>query len=220
MNKNIEKCINRYKSLIGTKFNSLTIIDIHPDVKGGQYKLICKCDCGNTTITRASRVINGYTKTCGCRNEGVNKYNSNRISRKYSNLYSCWNTMRHRCYNPQNERYKYYGARGITVCDEWKKSFEPFLNWALSNGYEKGLTIDRVDVNGNYEPNNCRWVSNLCQARNKRNNRMVEFQGETKCVSQWCEDLNLPYHTIRARLRLGWDAEKAFNTPVRNKSCN
>lgn len=217
MNKNIESCLNKYNCLIGKKFNSLTIIKIDSHNKAGHYKLLCKCDCGNEKSIRADRIIKGITKTCGCQNKGYNCCKPNGYSRKYSNLYSLWNTMRHRCYNPQNEKYKSYGARGITVCEDWKYSFEPFLNWAMANGYKKGLTIDRINVNGNYEPSNCRWTTLLVQARNKTNNRMITYNGETKCLSEWCENLNLNYSAISARLSLGWTIEKSFETPINHK---
>ena len=213
MNKNIEKCLKKYDSLIGKKFNSLTIIKIESHNKSGHYKLLCKCDCGNEKSIRADRVIKNITKTCGCQNKGYN-YNLNGLSRKYNNLYSLWNTMRHRCYNPKNKKYKNYGARGIRVCDEWKYSFEPFLNWALNNGYKKGLTIDRIDVNGNYEPINCRWTTLLMQARNKTNNRMITYKNQTKCLSQWCDELNLDNKAISARFSLGWSIERAFEVPI------
>ena len=218
MNKNIEKCLSKYESLIGTKFNSLTILGIESHNKTGHYKLLCKCDCGNQKSIRSDKVINGITKTCGCKGIGCNAYTQKGISRKYSNLYSCWNIMRHRCYDVNNEKYANYGARGITVCEEWRYSFEPFFNWAMANGYQKGLTIDRIDVNGNYEPSNCRWTTYIVQARNKTNNKMITYKGETKCLSQWCEELEIPYHTIRARIRLGWTPEKSFETPIKSKS--
>lgn len=217
MNKNIEKCLSKYNSLIGKKFNSLTILAIDSHNDSGHYSLLCKCDCGNTKCIRSDRVVNGVTKTCGCRNVGYNNYSEKRLSRKYSKLYSCWNTMRHRCYNPKNHKYKSYGGRGITVCQEWKNSFEPFLKWAMANGYSNGVTIDRINVNGNYEPTNCRWVTSLEQARNKTTNKFIFYKGETKCLSQWCEELNLPSATIWARLRIGWSTEKAFETPIRKK---
>ena len=215
MNKNIEKCLDKYKSLIGKKFNSLTILGIDSHNKSGHYKLLCGCDCGNQKVIRADRVINNITTTCGCQNKGYNGFSPNGLSRKYPHLYSCWNIMRHRCYDTNNEKYKNYGARGIVVCEEWRYSFEPFFKWAMANGYQKGLTIDRINVNGNYEPSNCRWTTLLIQARNKTNNKMITYNGETKCLSQWCEELNIPYHSIRARIRLGWSVERAFKTPVK-----
>ena len=214
MHKGIEKCLSKYNNIIGKQFNSLKVLSIHSQTKNGQYNLLCKCNCGNIKPIRASRVINGITKTCGCRNRGYNYCTPNKLSRKYPNLYSIWNTMKHRCYNPKHHKYINYGSRGIKVCKEWEKQFEPFLNWAINNGYQKGLTIDRIDVNGNYEPSNCRWVTHTIQARNKTNNRIVEYKGSKKCLAQWCDELKIPYDTVRARIYLGWTIDKAFETPT------
>lgn len=206
---------NKYYSYIGQKFNSLTITDFLGKPKGKHYCFRCKCDCGNETIVRVGRVLNGVTKTCGCQGKGYNYHDSDRLSQKFPKLYSVWNTMRHRCYNPKNCKYKNYGGRGIVVCKEWAYKFKPFFKWAMANGYQNGLTIDRIDVNGNYEPTNCRWITMREQYRNRTDNRYVTYKGETKPVVQWCEDLGLPYSTIRARILVGWTPERAFTTPVK-----
>ena len=130
-------------------------------------------------------------------------------------LYSVWNTMRHRCYNEKNKKYKLYGARGITVCDEWKNNYIAFREWALSHGYAEGLTLDRKNVEGNYCPENCRWVTQKIQQRNRRNNRLIEYKGQRKLLLEWCEEFNLPFKTVQARLRvLKWSIDKALNTPI------
>lgn len=130
-------------------------------------------------------------------------------------LYSVWNTMRHRCYNEKNKKYKIYGARGITVCDEWKNNYIAFREWALSHGYAEGLTLDRKNVEGNYCPENCRWVTQKIQQRNRRNNRLIEYKGQRKLLLEWCEEFNLPFKTVQARLRvLKWSIDKALNTPI------
>ena len=208
------KISDKYKSLVGKKFNSLTVLEVSSNKKNDNYLLVCKCDCGNIQTIRATRVINGITKTCGCRNKGYSYSKSNKLSCLYPTFYSIWNSMKHRCYDKSNKKYKNYGARGIKICKEWKDSFENFLNWCLNSDYEKGLTLDRIDVNSDYKPNNCRWANFTIQARNKTNNNLVTYNNETKCVAQWCEDLNIPYNTIRARLRLGWTPELAFTTPI------
>lgn len=208
----------KYYPLIGNKYNSLTIIGIDSSNKSGHYFLRCKCDCGNEKVIRADRVLNNITKTCGCQNKHYNACNPHRLSHKYPKLYSVWNTMRHRCYNPRNWKYKDYGGRGITVCEEWRNNFPNFFNWAMAYGYQEGLTIDRIDVNGNYEPTNCRWATLKQQARNKTNNKMITYNGETKSLVEWCEYLGLqPYYdTIGARIRVGWDVERAFTQPIKH----
>jgi hypothetical protein len=120
--------------------------------------------------------------------------------------------MKQRCYNEHRKYYPDYGGRGIKVCSEWH-DFANFREWALSNGYQDNLSIDRIDVNGNYEPSNCRWTTNVEQQRNCRNNRMIEINGEKKCVSAWAELYRIKPGTIYTRLKAGWDAVLAVTRP-------
>lgn len=143
---------------------------------------------------------------------------------RLNNIYA---NMKRRCYNPKSEVYKYYGGRGITICEEWNnsevvhlesggnssKGFQAFKKWALENGYEDNLTIDRIDVNKGYSPENCRWVSMKVQSNNLRNNVRLTYKGRTQTIHEWCEELNLNYDRIRHRIcRAGWTVEKAFET--------
>ena len=119
--------------------------------------------------------------------------------------------MKSRCYYTKNKNYNAYGGRGIAVCDEWKNDFMSFYNWAMENGYDDTLTIDRIDNNKGYEPSNCRWVDMKQQSRNRRNTRTITYKGETKPISEWCELLNLNYYTVISRLdRLGWSVERTL----------
>lgn len=118
--------------------------------------------------------------------------------------------MNERCYNKNNKRYKDYGGRGIKICDEWLKDNTRFFNWALNNGYNDNLTIDRIDVNGNYEPNNCRWTTLQQQNRNTRRNRYFTINGVTKCLKDWCTHYNVPCNTVRYRLKQGLTIEQAL----------
>lgn len=214
------KKLEKYKSYIGQNFNSLKIIDVSYEknlkTKDTHYFFICKCDCGNTTKVRVKRVLNGETQTCGCRNKGYNYHNSDGLSKNYPHLYSVWNILRHKCYNKNNAKYKNYGARGITVCEEWKHKFEPFCKWAMANGYRQGLTIERIDVDGNYEPSNCKWITFKEQSRNKTNTKYAIYNGIKKPLIVWCEELNLPYNTIRARIDNSWEVNKALETPIKH----
>lgn len=136
----------------------------------------------------------------------------------HTRLYKILHKIKFRCYNPKYPQYHYYGGRGIKMCQEWLDSFDAFKEWALSNGYDESLSIDRIDVNGDYEPGNCRWATAKQQSRNKRNNIMIFHDGETKCLAEWCEKYNLNYPTILKRIRQhGWDKEKAITTPIRQK---
>ena len=139
---------------------------------------VCKCDCGNIITTSSNSLKSGSTKSCGCiRKEKSSVHCKSMTTIRYHNerLYAVWRTMRSRCLNPNRPEYKNYGGRGIKVCDEWKNNFSSFYEWALANGYDKNAkrsdcTLDRIDVNGNYEPSNCRWVDMFTQAQNKRRN--------------------------------------------------
>ena len=129
-------------------------------------------------------------------------------------LYHVWCSMRGRCYRESDTNYKYYGKLGITVCDEWK-DFMSFYEWAISNGYQEGLTLDRINVNGNYEPSNCRWTTMTTQERNRSNNSLLTFNGESKCISEWAEITGIPRNVISARIhKCKWDVERALTTPV------
>ena len=123
--------------------------------------------------------------------------------------------MRSRCYNSNNPDFKHYGGRGIKICEEWYGSYSCFRDWSLSNGYSENLTIDRIDVNGNYEPSNCRWSTRKEQSLNTRSNRYIEYNGETKTLSEWSKIFGLYHKTISYRLNHGWSVEKALTTPTR-----
>lgn len=135
-------------------------------------------------------------------------------------LYRIWADIKTRCYNTQNHNYQKYGAKGIVMCDEWNTNYEAFRNWALANGYNNTLTIDRISPLGNYEPSNCRWATQKVQQNNRSNNHVLTYDGETLTISQWNEKMGFPRGTISQRLnRLGWSVEKAITTPVR-KGCD
>ena len=166
--------------LTGQRFGRLTAIE-KVGKQGGHIMWLCQCECGNTTIVQGTVLKNGRTKSCGCLwDEAIASFNhserrkettrkaKSKHGMKGTRLYRIWQGMKSRCGNPNIPCYPYYGGRGITVCDEWKNSFEAFRDWALSHGYSDELTIDRMDVNGNYEPSNCRWASMAEQNKNKR----------------------------------------------------
>ncbi len=135
-------------------------------------------------------------------------------SGKKSRLYHIWEDMKNRCYNAKNKRYHSYGGRGITVCDEWKNDFKVFYDWAHLNGYSAELTIDRIDVNGSYEPTNCKWSTQKQQGNNRTTNRRIELNGVVKTVAQWCDYKGMPYYVLKNRLKRGWSIERALNTPA------
>ena len=145
----------------------------------------------------------------------------NKLAKKHglshTRLHRIWHSMYCRCYYPTTNGYQRYGGRGIKMCDEWIKNPQSFYDWAISNGYKKDLTLDRIDVNGNYEPSNCRWADIRTQANNKSNVRKYEYNGELHTMTEWSEIMNINYGALWERLNvLGWSIEKALTTPVRD----
>lgn len=201
------------KDLTGQRFGRLMVLE-KAETRNHRTYWRCVCDCGNYSDVRSDALISGKTKSCGC----LQKESAANLKMKHgkcnTKIYRAWDSMKDRCRNKNCNNYKNYGARGITYCDEWEE-FDNFYNWAMENGYSDELTLDRIDVNGNYEPSNCRWATYDEQARNKRTNRIITYNGETKCVKDWAEFLGIDSHLLSARLnRLGWDEEKALTTPV------
>ena len=148
--------------------------------------------------------------SCGCLKK-ISQSKTHGLSN--SRIFHVWTGMKERCYNKNYPKYKLYGARGIVVCDEWKDDFMTFYNWAMDNGYKEGLTIDRIDVNGNYDPSNCRWTDIKTQNRNRRNTPYYTINNETKSLAEWCKILNLKYGTVYARLH--WPIERALGLEVK-----
>lgn len=135
-----------------------------------------------------------------------------------SRLYGIWSNMKTRCFTKSYKLYPDYGGRGITVCDEWKNSFMNFYNWAMSNGYSDDLSIDRIDNNKGYYPDNCRWADKSTQSKNRRSTKNITYKGITKCLSEWSKELGIDRRTLNTRIyKYGWSIEKAFNTPVNRR---
>lgn len=192
----------RLIDLTGQKFGRLTVLRVSKREQHDTYWL-CKCDCGNIKEVRSRDLRNNVTKSCGClHKECITKH-----KKCGHRLYTIWQGMKNRCYNTRAEPYQNYGDRGIIVCDEWKSDFMTFYNWAINNGYRDNLTIDRVDNNKNYSPDNCRWTNSKMQNRNTRHIRNITINNETQCLSELCEILNIKRGTVYARLQHNWDIE-------------
>lgn len=204
--------------MTGQRYGSLIAVE-YVGSRSGHALWKCICDCGNEVIVQACHLRSGHTQSCGCLHDmmagNLNKTHGKRKTR----LYRIWLNMKNRCGNPLDACYKHYGCRGITVCDEWKNDFQAFYDWAMANGYKEDLSIDRIDVNGNYEPNNCRWATTKEQANNKRTNRCIEAYGEKHTIKEWAEILNINYCTLYSRFKMGWDAERALQPSSKERRC-
>lgn len=191
----------------GCKFGKLTVINKLPQKPYEKAKYKCICECGAEVIVVGSNLVTGHTTSCGCL---VVKH---RLAHK-ERLYNIWVGMRQRCRDKKSKDYSKYGGRGISVCEDWN-NYDSFRKWALSSGYNDMLSIDRINVNGNYEPSNCRWVDARVQNNNKTNNAVYEFRGETHTLAEWARIFNIPYRIVVQRHSRNWDIEKILTTPVR-----
>lgn len=200
--------------LVGKRFGYLSVIAFSHIYNSHSYWL-CVCDCGGYAVARGSHLKSGNVTSCGCRMGHITHGESG------TRLYAIWNNMRERCRNPKTREYPRYGGRGIKVCDEWMNDFQAFYDWAMANGYDETAprgqcTLDRIDNDGNYRPENCRWATAKVQANNTRRTRFIEFNGERHSVSEWARRLGMNQSTLSMRInKYGWSAEKALNTEVR-----
>lgn len=200
------------KNMIGKRFGFLTVIEKadKKNIKTNRLDCywICQCDCGNKKIVNGHDLRWGNTKSCGCYGKEKRSKRSKKHGMKNTRIYRIWRGIKTRCYNKNFKHYDLYGGRGIVVCDDWvdkKNGSKNFIDWALKNGYEDNLTIDRIDVNGNYEPSNCRWTTSFEQANNRRNTIKICFDGQIKTIKEWSEITNIPCWKIRWREKNGWN---------------
>lgn len=194
--------------LTGKKFNRLTVIEFVANrLIGNQSKRIwkCLCDCGNFTELSTGAITKGSTKSCGCLVREANTTHG----RTNNPVYKVWHSMIERCRNPNNIEYKDYGERGIAVCERWLQ-FGCFI--ADMGERLAGMTLERKDVNGSYEPSNCRWATQREQGNNRRNNRIIEFNGRSTTVATWAREYGLAKNTLLHRLNSGWNIECALTT--------
>lgn len=188
---------NTFKDLTNQKFGYLTAIclDSQKANKGHKY-WICRCDCGKTRSLQTAQLTSGKVTSCGCQNPRSKKHS---IIKDYRRLYSVYSSMIARCHNPKSISYKYYGGKGITVCDEWKNSFENFSKWSELNGYNDTLSIDRIDNSKGYCPSNCRWIPLSEQSNNKSTTVQYTHNGETHNLKEWSRILNFDYTLAKSR---------------------
>ena len=197
----------------GDRFSKLTVVAFVGVNRNRKREWLCKCECGNMVNVTTGHLLSGHSTSCGC-TRLQNSIKATKISNakhgmKGTKEYKAWSEMKQRCINQNAQQYKNYGARGIKVCDRWLQSFENF--YADMGKAPDGFSIDRIDVNGDYCPENCRWASIREQQNNKRNTFFITFNGITKPLSYWSETLGIKPNTIHARIRyLHWSIEKAL----------
>ena len=206
--------MRRIRDLSGLEFDRLTVIEYHHTVNGLSYWR-CRCKCGNEKIIRGQCLLSGESRSCGCLARELSSTRNSTHNGRKTRLYHVWIDMKQRCTNANQPDYPNWGGRGIRVCEEWMNSFESFRDWALRSGYDPKLSIDRIDVNGNYEPSNCRWITMKEQNSNRRSNKWIEYNGERHTVTQWSEILGGNRNLVSRRLKCGWSVEKALTTPIR-----
>jgi hypothetical protein len=201
---------HNFLDLTGQTFGRLTVLRRDVNSKPKKVKWVCLCTCGKETSALTGNLRNGHTTSCSC---AQRSYIHGHCPRgKRSRVYNAWMNMRDRCLNQNRPSYVYYGGRGITICDRWLDSFENFL--ADMGEPPDGYELERVNNELGYSPENCVWANRKTQCRNTRSNRLVTYKGETRCIAEWSEILNMKYGTLRGRLDNNWTIERAFEKPV------
>ena len=208
--------MNKTQELEGRIFGRYKVESVS-HFKYGVYYYNCTCSCGNRKVVSGLSLVKGVSKSCGCLSRELSKERNITHGMTNARLYKIYLKMKSRCYKKTDYHYKWYGARGITICDKWLQDFNAFSEWALQNGYNDSLSIDRIDNNKNYEPNNCRWVDCKTQCRNRRSNVLFTYRGETKTLVEWSEIKGISYDKLQQRYKRGIRNERLFfNGNLRN----
>ena len=208
----------RTDDLIGRKFGKLLVVERAemPVERKTEHHAYwnCLCECGKNHIARSSDLKSGTVKSCGC----LQIEKNTKHGMRHDPLYSRWCNMKSRCHNPQNKRHPNWGGRGITVCERWRNDFKAFYEDVsrLPNFGKKGYSLNRIDNDGNYEPNNVEWANDKTQSNNKRNNHILTYNGKTQTIAQWAEEIGISPSTLYNRIiTLHWSAEKALTEPIK-----
>lgn len=203
---------------VGKRFDRLLVLKFSHKIKHRVF-VLCRCDCGAEKLFATSDLKSGRVHSCGCL---LREMYAKKAQNKITNirLHYIYLSIKKRCFNPNSKAYKNYGARGITMCKEWsdtKTGYRAFEAWSLEHGYKQGLSIDRINNDGNYEPSNCRWATNYEQSNNKRTNHIITVNEKQYTLRQAQDVFHIPSDRIRCRLKAGWPVEKAVFAPVNSK---
>lgn len=196
--------------LTGKTFGKWVVLEFRGISKSRRATWLCRCDCGKTKVQPSNALLRGTSKSCAT----CGRYRHGQGGNLRSPEYRTWANMLTRCRNPQSTYFNLYGGRGISVCSRWHV-FQNFLD-DMGLRPSKLHSLDRIDSDGHYELDNCRWATQKQQARNKRNNRLLTFNGDTRCLAEWSAMLGLNYYALQMRLTKGWSVERALTTPVRH----
>lgn len=197
-------CIRKGKfiDLTGKKFSYLTVISHVTFENKKRNKWLCKCDCGKMVLVESSKLRKSEVKSCGCKKKTLISQSNSKNGQSHTRLMKVWYEMKRRCTDINSKEYLNYGERGITICKEWLSDYETFKKWALENNYSEKLTIDRIDVNGNYEPSNCRWATRKEQNNNKRNTQKYTYDNKTLTLNEWSKITGISYSNLYKRLKI------------------
>lgn len=209
--------MDRLIDLAGQRFGRWVVVEL--DVKKKRTHWVCRCDCGNVKSVIGGNLRRGKTISCGCHRKEYLKELKTIHGQRRTRLFGIWSKMKERCYKPNTKGYKDYGGRGITVCDEWRNDFVAFHRWAMANGYDETLTIERINNNAGYSPDNCKWATRFEQNSNKRNNHYITIDGLSKTVSEWARVSGISRKTIQSRIAYGWNDEDLIK-PVKGGGSN
>lgn len=204
------------EDLTGKKFSRLTVIEqLSERCVNGAVKYLCLCECGNKSKVQANKLRSGVTRSCGC----LTKDKATTHGMYKSTEHSSWRSMKNRCCNKNHMHYKNYGARGIKICNRWKNSFQNFYDDMGAKPSPKH-SIDRIDNNGDYEPENCKWSTEIEQARNRRGTKMYTYKNETKYAREWMDIYEISNNVFYRRVNQGWSFDKIIETPINTKFRN
>ena len=206
--------VKQAQDLTGQKFGRWTVLSLHHKNKKWRTNFwLCKCECGTIKIVNGNNLTQHKSLSCGCYAREQNSLNHQLCKDKLrTKIYNSWTNMKKRCLDKKNCMYKNYGYRGITICKEWLDDFQNFYNWAIANGVSLELTLDRIDVNGNYEPSNCRWATYSQQANNKTNNHFITYKDKTMSLSDWARELQINYDYLKNKIKKGYTIQYFLKT--------